>query len=395
MPENAKCTRQSRDRLTNSILILTAVAIIYAIVIATSIRRYGDNLTGLIHVGQNAAWEPPAQLGHHIVVFRNSVGYDGEAYYIVADDPFLQRHEFRDAFRYQRIGYPFVIWAASFGRREWRPTVMVGVNVVAVLIVAYVSILLTSAIGTNISDWWALACAVNPSLLLAVRLDLAEPLTMALSLSGLLFYLKRRIGWATLVLGAAILTREVAFLFVLPLFVAEICLHRFRHAFVLALTAIPYLLWQSVLWQICGHVGVEGSKGNFDTPLTGIRIITTSAWHTPWRVVLGQQAATLCIATLVGVAFVVFAMDLRKRPDILVGIGLVHAGAALLAGPAIWVGYEGAARVFGGLYPTIIFAFTRRHTPARATLVFGTMLMIALTIGGGLASPSRPYYLTP
>jgi len=272
---------------------------------------------------------------------------------------------------------------------------MVGVNLIAVLIVAYVSILLISAVGTNVSTWWALACAINPSLLIAIRLDLAEPLTIALSLTGLLFYMKRHIAWTTLALGAAMLTREVTILFLLPLFVAEIRLHRLRHALTLALAAIPYLLWQFVLWRVCGHASAEGSKGNFDTPLAGISGIAVSALHTTWRVFLERQAAILCIAVLVGVAFVVFAIDIWKRPDIFAGIGLAHAGGALLAGSAIWVGYEGAARVFGGLYPMIVLASARRRTLARALLVFGMVLMIALTIGGGLASPSRPYYLTP
>src|SRR5947209_1238998 len=97
--------------------VILAVVLVYAAVVGLCVRRYGGNLSSLVGVGQRAGEVQPGGLGHHVVVFRNSDGYDGQEYYYVADDPFLQRRAFRDAFRYQRIGYPLVVWAVSLGQR--------------------------------------------------------------------------------------------------------------------------------------------------------------------------------------------------------------------------------------------------------------------------------------
>lgn len=358
-------------------------------------HQYRNNVSGLIHVGENAGWKRPSQLGHHIVVFRNSVGYDGEAYYIVADDPFLRRPWFRDAFRYQRIGYPLVVWAVSLGQRPWRPLAMLGVNLVAVLVLAYLSALLVFMTTTRTRIWWTLACVINPSIIIAVHLDLAEPFALTLSLAGLIFYLRQRIACAALLFSAALLTREVAILFVLPLLLAEINARRFRYALMLAASIIPFLLWQIILWRICGQFGVTASKGNFDIPLKGILAVVAAAHHASFRDAIAHQGSILVIAIFVGVASIVAVVQARRQYDPIIGIMIAHAVAALFAGPAIWIGFEGAARVFGGLYPLTILAFARRGSLTLGALAVGVCALTLLTIMGIAFSPIRPYYVTP
>jgi len=173
---------QNLSPTRESLLLVTLVtALVYVAIIFLSVRPYHGNLSTLIHAGQREVKADPSGLGHHIVVYRD-ISYDGLSYYYVAGDPFLQRRAYRDAFRYQRIGYPLVVWAVSLGRRAWRSASMVGVNLAAVLCVAYLSGLIIRDVSERkTSVWWALACAINPMLIIGVQYDLGEPLMVALS----------------------------------------------------------------------------------------------------------------------------------------------------------------------------------------------------------------------
>jgi hypothetical protein len=327
---------------------------------------------------------------------RNSNGYDGQTYYYVADDPFLQRHTFRDAFRYQRIGYPLAIWAVSLGQRDWRPFAMVGINLVAVMSVAYLSGRLIALLGKGASVWWALASAVNPSLIIGVQADLAEPLTMALSLAGLLLYLRQRVGWAAVALAAALLTRDVAILFIAPLVVAEIAARRVRRGLALVIAVVPYLVWQLVLIGVFGHAGTAPSQANFGAPLAGIRAVVTEARDASLRNALIHEGSILVMVVLVGIAVIVAALDVYRSYDVVLGVILAHGVAALFAGPGIWMAYASAARVFGGLFPLGVFAYARHRTPAYGLLVGGIVLLTLFTFVRLVAiNPALPYYVTP
>jgi hypothetical protein len=85
-----------------------------------------------------------------------------------------------------------------------------------------------------------------------------------------------------------------------------------------------------------------------------------------------------------------------RRYDVVLGGVLAHGAAALFAGPWIWLGFAGIARVFGGFYPLTIFAFARHRTPAFALLVGGIVLLTLFTFVRLVAiSPALPYYVTP
>lgn len=94
----------------------------------------------------------PGGFGHHVVVSQHSAGYDGQTYYYMAHDPFLQRRTL-GPFRYQRIGYPLLIWAVSLGRRDARPVAMVAINLLAVMAVAYLAGLIVVRFGRGAGMW--------------------------------------------------------------------------------------------------------------------------------------------------------------------------------------------------------------------------------------------------
>ncbi len=376
--------------------MLLVVAVVYAVVVGATVRRYGGNVSSLIDVGATAKSVEPGGLGHGVVVFRNSDGYDGQAFYYVADDPFLQHRAYRDAFRYQRIGYPLAIWAASLGRRGWRPAAMLGVNLAAVLLVAYLSAQIIALYGEGASVWWALVCALNPGLLIGVQLDLAEPLALALALAGLLLYLRRKIGWAALLFALAMLTREVAVLFLAPILVAEVAARRIRSTVALALAVVPYLAWQAILLRAFGRAGAGTSQSDFGPPLAGVRAVLAAARPGPLRSALTHQGSVLAVVVLVGAALVVSAAYAVRRYDAVIGGILAHGVAAIFAGPAIWIAFNSAARVFCGIYPLTVFAASRHHNVVFRLLALGTALLSLITLYRIVAvTPTVPYYVTP
>lgn len=378
------------------LLVVLVTALIYIGVVALSVRHYHGNLSALIDAGDRSIGGYGHLIGHHVIIFRHTDGYDGLTYYFAADDPFLQRRVYHDVFRYQRIGYPVAVWAASLGQHALRPLAMVGVNIIAVLAVAYLSGLIILLWGKGTSVWWALACAVNPGLLIAVQGDLAEPLTIALSLWGLLLYMRQRIAWAALAFAAALLTREVAVLFIAPLVIAEVMARRWRGAVALVLAGVPYLLWQVILAATFGHVGAQGSQGNFTLPLVGIGAVITEAGHNSLRGALVHQGSILAVVVLVVATLVVALVQVRRRYDIVSGGLLAHGLAALFAGPGIWIAYTSAARVFGGIYPLTVFGFAQQRGRMFYLLVIANVLLTLFTFIRLIAiSPTLPYYVTP
>jgi hypothetical protein len=316
----------------------------------------------------------------------------------VADDPLLlQPHPaYRDAFRYSRMGYPLLVAIVSLGQRDLRPIAMLLVNLGAVVALALLCLAILRAIAPRASPWWTLPCAITPSLLLGVQLDLSEPLAFALAFAGLLALLKDRVAWATLALAAALLTREVTILFVLAGLVALVQRRRWRDALVLCASVLPYGLWQLVLRWRLGQTGASGTGGNFGAPFEGIASVLSAAVASPRRAALLHQGPTLVIIVLVLLAIVAGIQLWRVSSSPIAAALVLHGVAALFASGAIWLAYASAARVFGAIYPLVILAHARRPTRLTALL---TILVIALTLLA-FARPSglggaRPYILTP
>jgi hypothetical protein len=385
-----------QHRFRQLLQISAVVGLVYLGVVWLSIRHYGDNLSSLIQVGQKAPESEPHGLGRHVVVLRNSTGYDGQFFYYIADDPFLQKRTFRSPFRYQRIGYPVVVWAVSLGRRDWRPAAMVAVNIASVLVVAILSVYILGMLAPELSPWWALLCAINPSLLAAVELDLPEPLTLALALAGLLLYMRRHIVAAAIFMAAALLTREVAILMLLPLVLAEIRARAIGNTVILLLAIVPYLLWQLTLQSAFGHTGLSTSEGNFTWPFAGIRAVIAATREQSIRQAVVHQGPILALAALMLLALGVALWRLGRRYNVFDGGIAIHSVAALFAAPVIWTAYSSAARVFGGLFPLAIFAYARQRSPAMALVIGCIVLLTAFAIVRTIAiTPALSYYLTP
>ena len=387
---------RSRQRGT-LLLVVLLTGLIYGAVVAITVHRYDDNVSALIVAGKTVVVKQyPGSPGRHIVIYRYD-SYDGLGYYYIAGNPFMRAPNIGDALRYQRIGYPLLVWAVSLGRRDWQPAVMVAVNMAAVLTIALLAAAIIRRYAPGASSWWALACAVNPALLIGVRDDLIEPLLTALALAGLLLYLRGRVAWAALVFAVALLTREVGILFLLPLLVAELAARRLGRLVVLALSVAPYLIWERVVARVIGQSSTVTVEHNFQPLFVGMRLALAGLPHAPaWKNI--HFPSIVAAMAVVVAALAVAAWQARRRYDVMLGGIIAHCTAALFGGYVIWQGYRSAPRVFGGVYPLLIFVYLlyRRRNKGFAPLVaLVALLTVYVFLTQVILAPTQSYYVTP
>ncbi len=194
-------------------------------------------------------------------------GYDGQFIYYIALDPNPQTvAPFLDvpAYRYQRILLPLLARLASFGRADILPWILAVLGLLAQAAGAW-------AVGELLAGWgiqraYALVYGLWAGFVLAVRLDLPEPLAFALVAGALLAMQRRRpkIGWVLFAL--ALFAKEVTVFFVAAQILADLFNRRWRYALALgAIAGLPYLLFQAWLWRLFGQPGL-GSGGAMATP---------------------------------------------------------------------------------------------------------------------------------
>ena len=211
-------------------------------------------------------------------------GYDGQFMYQIALRP-TQAMAYLDvpAYRYQRILYPLLARWLALGQPTLIPWTLLLINLVSLGVGTWLAGQLLARTGAN--PWFALPVGLFAGQLLSLRVDLPEPLALALALGGMLLIERtqqvsplgpaieqdRVIHWPGLSAGAALfalsaLTRETMLLtaagYGLYLWIER----GWRPAFLFGVMAAgPFVLWQGVLWLWLGQPGV-GSGGAGATP---------------------------------------------------------------------------------------------------------------------------------
>lgn len=150
--------------------------------------------------------------GNGVHVFDSS-GYDGQFYWRLAVDPGdWSRHAhgvtFDNAYRAPRIGYPLAAFVLAGGQAGLAPWALVAVNVLAVAAVAGLAGRLAAIAGR--APAYGLLVAAAPGLVMPLGRDLAECLTVACLLGGVVALCGRRPLVATCLWSYAVLTREQA-----------------------------------------------------------------------------------------------------------------------------------------------------------------------------------------
>jgi hypothetical protein len=396
MEGSVKSTSIHNGRVVTTALPLTLILVIYLAFLAGLTARYGFNPSGLIGIGERNSSYTPARLGSGIVVFRDSDGYDGQYFYYIAQDPFFRRGTFANPVRYQRIGYPLLVWLLSLGKRQLIPVMMVVVNLLAVVFGSWLFINLLRQY--DLSPWYSLLFAFNPGEILGVQMDLAFPLQMALAMGALIAWEKRRSVAASVLLAASILTSESAVLFLLPLVLAEAMARRWREVITLALSVIPYLVYQGVLWVCMGAGGIGVSAQHLGLPFVGMGQVLLASINrlSLGPLMLARQGAVLAIMAVMLASTVLSAWKLTRGYEVYTSGVLCHASASLLGSYAIWEAYASAGRVFSGLFPLLVLSYGARRERWSPILLGVTAALGLLTLlRPFLISPQVPFFVTP
>ena len=235
------------------------VGLIALAYVALTLARYGGDPMKFVLAGTR--YDPGLPGG--------TWGYDGQFAYQIARDP-LGASRFLDvpAYRYQRILYPLVAWALALGQRALVPWALVVVNWLALVAgTRFTEDILT---GRGASRWYALSYGLFGGLMMAVRLDLTEPLAYALAQAAVLGYERGRRRGAAGLLALAALTKETTLLVAAGFLLSFALSRRWRDLVEWAIiVGAPFAVLQMFLRVWLGAWGV-GSGGAMGTPFEWI-----------------------------------------------------------------------------------------------------------------------------
>ena len=196
-------------------------------------------------------------------------GYDGQFAYQIARDP-INAPRFLDvpAYRYQRMLYPLVARVLALGQAALVPWSLIAVNWLA--LVAGTLFVEEILAGRGVSRWYALSYGLFAGTMMAVRLDLTEPLAYALTLAAMLVYERGRGRGTAGLLALAALTKETALIVAAGFLLSYLLSRRWRDLIEWAvIVGAPFAAWQIFLRVWLGDWGV-GSGGALATSFEAI-----------------------------------------------------------------------------------------------------------------------------
>lgn len=281
------------------------------------------------------------------------IGYDGQQSYAIALDP-MGRSGALDypAYRSMRIVYPLAARLLALGNSDWIPWSMLGVNLLAAAATAGLLASLLQSRGARVEAAFVLFLSFN--YLISIRLDLTEPLALALAVAGVRLAERGRTAAGVVFFGLAGLTKEVALAFPLALAIAFAWDKHWKEA--AALAAGPpgmYLAWA---WLVAIWFGAS--------PFAEPRVPPTFPPFSGLLSLEGLESRTLVVLWCVGPALVAGIAALwqivrspsggaaREAWMVLVWAGIISTLPTLA-----WVDPIAVLRVGAGLMVAIILWF--------------------------------------
>jgi hypothetical protein len=331
-----------------------AGAALGAVFLLATLAQGGFSATWPFAVGER--WGLGGELaarGVHATV-QPGVGYDGQWYLALATDPLLRggiAARF-DNPRY-RAGRPLQAWAGwllALGRPGLLPAALLAVGVLAVALGVAATARVASAFGR--SRWWGLAFPLTPGVAVGVGSATAEPLALALAVTGLALVLAGRPGLAGLAFAAAALAKETYLAFAVAAALYALLEpgptgRRLRRAAAVLLPGAAALAawWAYLLGRVPLLPGRADTVGGaLALPLSGwlewLSMVVTGRYARPLVPdAPGAAGAAFVLASLALVAAGLLA-GLRDR-GLPARAGLVLGGYALVLGDALtWLFYS-------------------------------------------------------
>ena len=296
--------------VTGGLLLLVAVCFVIA---RLALVAHG-HISFFVQAGTEFA--NPAKVPHGLVVAKGN-GYDGQFYYRLALDPWNLSHAaygitIDSSLRYQRIGYPFLAWAVSFGQASFVPYALVVINVIALGFTGFFSGKWARTLGRH--ALWGLLPAGYFGLVWSLSRDLTEITSIALLIGGIVAWRNSHFVLAGFSFAGSVLCRETALLVVAALIVirgAQILKRQGRVGRTDAAWTIPviaYGAWEITVRITYGQFPALAESGNTSYPFVGLFDGVRNWLEHPHRDELFQMVQLLALIVIVGLAF----WNLRK-----------------------------------------------------------------------------------
>ncbi|MEW6186941.1 MAG: AZOBR_p60025 family cell surface glycopolymer formation protein [Thermodesulfobacteriota bacterium] len=350
------------------LLVITAfLSILYLYAL-----KFDKNITGFMVIGDY--FKAPQIWTKKTLIHQNSVGYDGQYYYYIAHDPFIQGgtydHIDFPAYRYQRIVYPLAVWAFSLGRPGLIPWMMVAVNLAAVLLGVWVVLLMLREFGH--SPWYTLLFAGFLGFLLCLLRSLPEPLAMAFILLAVFFHFKGKIVPQGLFLSLGALTQETTLLVSLAFFLYYLGKKDFLKSLFICLPPVVYFLWQVYIYSKFGLFSFIGGTQNFGLPFWGL--VEKGVTLTRGGLHYEKIAEILYILSVGWIVLLAFFEIFRKITPLSLTL-LGYAWMAVCFNHLIWVEPWSYARATLGLLTFNFLIFTKEGRRLNLVPMFLTPLI--------------------
>jgi hypothetical protein len=219
--------------------------------------NYGGNWTALYMIGARTP-VPPGIPAENLYIFPNNSGYDGQSFHVMAHDPWMRRSTPAEVeievFRYVRILVPALAWTLALGQDRWVDPAYYTVILAFVFLGVYWIALYAARMSAHPA--WGLAFLLSPATLTSIDRMLVDAALAAFCAAFVLYADRRRL--VIVILAAALLTRETAWILLAAYVPFAIQRRRLDYAVFTALATIPLIAW---------HVYVGARAGQFaDTP---------------------------------------------------------------------------------------------------------------------------------
>ncbi|MBI5885808.1 MAG: hypothetical protein HZB85_04410 [Deltaproteobacteria bacterium] len=355
--------------------------IVVHLLVLFSIRPYGYDYSAMIRLSSDTATDTvaPEYIQKGMVVFDRGGGYDGQAYYYVAMDPFLTIGHYKDGYRQQRVVYPLAARLAAFNDVRLLPYSLYCVNLIALAVGVYFFILLLRRF--SLSPFWSLFYGLAPPSIMTIQYDLPSALCLALIIAAVYFYLEDNLPLTAVLFALAFLTREDTVVVFAPLFVWEAHSRRsLKRAGLLAASLLPFFLWQEYIFRTLGTLPTaESSTVISFVPFSGIYgHLKTFAGAGAKDALKG--AINIFIFVWLMALLVLMGWRLVKTRHPFYYVTLAYALLAVITVPSQWNNFNGLLRIFYGVFPFLVLSYgVERSVPIRYAGYFIGVLT-ALTI---------------
>jgi len=230
--------------------ILLVVSTLYILFSFLYINKFQCNISSTIELGKPFLNKLNGKIPSGLVIQKNSMGYDGQHFYLIAIDP-LQQNVPSDSFRYQRILYPLLAHLTALGNISLIPWTLYLINLLSIIFGTYVLILILKEYQANLN--YAYLYAFNVGFLVGIIRDLSEPLQFFLVLLSLFCLKKDKNKMSGLFICLALLTKETTLLILFPMLCYFLYKRTFKNFFVHCAAVFPFIIWQIFLLFMTGE----------------------------------------------------------------------------------------------------------------------------------------------